>query len=242
MKAIHLFIVGILILSGCAQKPKAPNRKYNHLANKVQSTNIKPHQHIEVAKPSSTSELTPSEIFERYSPAVFKIHTSTGYQGFQGSGFFISNDGLAVSNYHVFRGTTVGYETIILSDGSTYKVTDVYYKDSENDFIIFRVGINHKISYIKIANITPRIGEKVYTIGSPRGLDNTFSSGEISQIRDNGNILQISAPIDHGSSGGVLLNSYGEAIGITSGGIDDSGANLNYAINIKIIKPYIPKQ
>ena len=213
MKAIHLFIVGILILSGCAQKPKAPNRKYNHLANKVQSTNIKPHQHIEVAKPSSTSELTPSEIFERYSPAVFKIHTSTGYQGFQGSGFFISDDGLAVSNYHVFRGTTVGYETIILSDGSTYKVTDVYYKDSENDFIIFRVG-----------------------------LDNTFSSGEISQIRDNGNILQISAPIDHGSSGGVLLNSYGEAIGITSGGIDDSGANLNYAINIKMIKPYIPKQ
>ena len=164
MKAIHLFIVGILILSGCAQKPKAPNRKYNHLANKVQSTNIKPHQHIEVAKPSSTSELTPSEIFERYSPAVFKIHTSTGYQGFQGSGFFISDDGLAVSNYHVFRGTTVGYETIILSDGSTYKVTDVYYKDSENDFIIFRVGINHKISYIKIANITPKIGEKVYTI------------------------------------------------------------------------------
>lgn len=182
--------------------------------------------------------MAPSEIFERYSPAVFKIHTSTGYEEFQGSGFFISSDGLAVSNYHVFRWTTIGYETIILSDGRTYKVTHVYHKDSEHDFIIFKVGINH----IKIANITPKIGEKIYTIGSPRGLDNTFSSGEISQIRNNGDILQISAPIDHGSSGGALLNSQGEAIGITSGGIDDSGANLNYAINIKIIKPYIPKQ
>ncbi len=78
-------------------------------------------------------------------------------------------------------------------------------------------------------------------ISSPRGLDNTFSSGEISQIRGNGReLLQISAPIDHGSSGGVLLNTRGEAIGITTAGLDDSGANLNFAINIDLIKPYIP--
>lgn len=102
------------------------------------------------------------------------------------------------------------------------------------------VGVSRKVNYIKIANNTPKVGEKIYTIGSPRGLDNTFSSGEISQIRENGKILQISAPIDHGSSGGVLLNSKGEAVGITSGGIDDSGANLNYAWNIQLIKSYIP--
>ena len=174
------------------------------------------------------------------SSAVFKIHTSTGYQGFQGSGFFISSNGIAVSNYHVFQGTAVGYEDIILSDGSTYKVTEVYHKSQENDFIIFKVGVGRKVNYVKIANNTPKVGEKIYTIGSPRGLDNTFSSGEISQIRENGKILQISAPIDHGSSGGVLLNSKGEAVGITSGGIDDSGANLNYAWNIQLIKPYIP--
>ena len=102
------------------------------------------------------------------------------------------------------------------------------------------VGVSRKVNHIKIANNTPKVGEKIYTIGSPRGLDNTFSSGEISQIRENGKILQISAPIDHGSSGGVLLNSKGEAVGITSGGIDDSGANLNYAWNIQLIKSYIP--
>lgn len=183
--------------------------------------------------------LSPAEIFKRYSSAVFKIHTSNGFQGSQGSGFFISNDGIAVSNYHVFQGTYVGYEEIILSNGKRYKISNVYHKDEHNDFIIFKVGISQKVNYIKIADVIPAIGEKVYTIGSPRGLDNTFSSGEISQIRDNGKILQISAPIDHGSSGGVLLNSYGEAIGITSAGYDNSGANLNFAININIIKPYI---
>ena len=183
--------------------------------------------------------LSPAEIFEKYSSAVFKIHTSNGLRGSQGSGFFISNDGIAVSNYHVFQGTYVGYEEIILSNGKKYKISNVYHKDAYHDFIIFKVGVPQKINYIKIADVIPAIGEKVYTIGSPRGLDNTFSSGEISQIRDNGKILQISAPIDHGSSGGVLLNSYGEAIGITSAGYDNSGANLNFAININIIKPYI---
>ena len=78
---------------------------------------------------------------------------------------------------------------------------------------------------------------RAYAIGSPRGLENTFSSGEIAQLRGNG-VLQISVPIDHGSSGGALLNEYGEAIGITSAGFDDSGANLNFAISTDLIKKY----
>ena len=49
-------------------------------------------------------------------------------------------------------------------------------------------------------------------------------------------MIQISVPIDHGSSGGALINEYGEVIGITSGGFDDSGANLNFAVNINVVK------
>ena len=185
-----------------------------------------------------TNNLSPEEIFEKNTSAVFKIHTSNGFTGGQGSGFFISSEGVAVSNYHVFQGTTIGYEEIILSNGLRYKVKEVYYKSKEEDFIIFKVDISD-VNYIKISNTSPRIGEKIYTIGSPQGYDNTFSSGEISQIRNNGKLIQISAPIDHGSSGGVLLNSKGEAIGITSSGVDTSIANLNFAINIDLIKPYI---
>lgn len=251
-----------MVLSvGCIGKPSPTRLGYYPTADNNSYTNNNnlpplPNQQKSTPKPINTIEtkpvqpgaksvkteagLSPSEIYERLSSAVFKIHTSTGYEGFQGSGFFISNDGIAVSNYHVFQGTTIGYENIILSDGSTYKLAEVYHKNEEYDFIIFKVNINQEVNYIKIANTTPKVGEKIYTIGSPLGLDNTFSSGEISQIRENGNILQISAPIDHGSSGGVLLNSKGEAVGITSGGIDTSGANLNYAWNIRLVKPYIP--
>ena len=249
-------ILLVLMLSvGCAQKPAVPQKDGGHptSGNNSYLNNSSrpplPNQKTSNSKSVRTTEsistvpgsvLSPSEIFERLSSAVFKIHTSTGYQEFQGSGFFISSNGVAVSNYHVFQGTTIGYEDIILSDGSAYKVTEVYHKSHDNDFILFKVGVNKKVNYVKISNTTPKVGEKIYTIGSPRGLDNTFSSGEISQMRENGEILQISAPIDHGSSGGVLLNSQGEAVGITSGGIDDSGANLNYAWNIQLIKPYIP--
>lgn len=258
MKKILYILLFIMISVGCAQKPAVPNGNNNHPVSNPSSrlgslsNNGRPPLPHQQKGPSQTSRivevrntvddrvLSPSEIFEKNSSAVFKIHTSTGHQGFQGSGFFISSNGVAVSNYHVFQGTAVGYEDIILSDGRTYKVTEVYHKSEENDFIIFKVGINRNVNYVKIADATPKIGEKIYTIGSPRGLDNTFSSGEISQIRENCKILQISAPIDHGSSGGVLLNSKGEAVGITSGGIDDSGANLNYARNIQLIKPYIP--
>lgn len=82
----------------------------------------------------------------------------------------------------------------------------------------------------------PNVGEKVFAIGSPKGFENTFSSGEISQWRDR-NRMQTTVMIDHGSSGGALINEYGEVVGITSGTFDsESVANLNYAVSIDVIK------
>lgn len=181
----------------------------------------------------SPTPLQPTEIFEKYNSAVFMIFTTDGFNQYQGSGFFISSDGLAVSNYHVFQGTAKGAEIIKLSDNRTFRVQEVLAQSTEDDFILFRVAGN--FNHIPISTRTCRVGEKVYAIGSPKGLENTFSSGEISQIRDE-NLIQTSCPFDHGSSGGVLLNAYGEAIGITTGGYDDSGANLNFAKDIRVIR------
>lgn len=184
-------------------------------------------------------KLDGAEIFRRYNPAVFMVFTTDGYQGYQGSGFFISSDGWAVSNYHVFQGTNVGAECIKLSGSDViYKVTDILARSEDEDFILFKVNITNN-SYLPIAQYKPNVGEKVYAIGSPLGLENTFSSGEISQWRDH-NLMQISTQIDRGSSGGALINEYGEVVGITSGTFaDGSQANLNYAWSIDAIKPYI---
>lgn len=214
---------------------------YSHSSSEISrgsSNEVKPQKTIQTVS-TNNGEMSGADLFELYNSAVFMIFTSDGWNEYQGSGFFISRDGVAVSNYHVFQGTGIGYEQIKLSDGSTYKVKEVIARSSDDDVIVFRVdGRGKPFNCIPIAKQLPRIGEKAYAIGSPRGLENTFSSGEISQIRGN-DILQITVPIDHGSSGGVLLNAKGEAIGITSAGIDDSGANLNFAISINVLKKYV---
>ena len=172
-----------------------------------------------ISKSIQSHILEPTEIFKKYNSAVFMIYTTDGLGVFQGSGFFISENGVAVSNYHVFKGTAVGSEVIKLSDGRQCKISEVIAKSESEDYILFRIK-GHFV-HIPVSHRKNNVGEKVYTIGSPRGLENTFSSGEISQIRDD-NYIQISCPIDHGSSGGVLINAYGEAIGITTGGHDES--------------------
>lgn len=168
------------------------------------------------------------------------VYTSDGSNIFQGSGFFVSSTGIAVSNYHVFKDTYIGLEVLKLPSGDKLQIEEVIAKDEEDDFIVFKVKAkeNQCFEYIPISLRSLSVGETVYTIGSPRGLENTFSSGEISQKRNN-NIIQINAPIDHGSSGGALIDVHGEAIGITSGGRDDSGANLNYAIDIKVVREFV---
>ena len=253
MKIVYVSIILMLgcLLSGCRKSSNSRNISRNRVVmveNNVESESRKESK-TRKQRDSSKSDKNEtrvsnrrkyegSEIFEKYNSAVFMIYTSDGVRGAQGSGFFIDDKGLAVSNYHVFKGTTIGAEQIKLVDGNIYKVIEVIEKSKEFDFIIFKVACLNT-NYIPLAKKKPSIGEKVYAIGSPRGLENTFSSGEVSQWRDT-YLMQISALIDHGSSGGALINEYGEVVGITSGSFyDGSQANLNYAWSIDVVKPYI---
>ncbi len=233
---IYCFLI-IIAISSCERKSGRRSREVRSISSNTHSKNalIKSSPSKELGR----NTLSGPEIFEKYNSAVFMIFTSDGGSSFQGSGFFISDNGIAVSNYHVFKGTTKGLENIKLSNGIMFKVKEIIAYDENEDYILFKVEVgSQKINWIPIADNTPRIGERVYAIGSPRGLENTFSSGEVSQLRGE-DIIQISVPIDHGSSGGVLLNSFGEVIGITTSGFDDSGANLNFAISIQVIKRFI---
>lgn len=235
-----------ICVTSCAHKSGHDRRENSSGTNNAEMTsnNVRhgDQRNLEVSMSNNRGDenkMDGAKIFSNYNTAVFMIFTSDGYNGYQGSGFFINSDGLAVSNYHVFKGTNIGAEQIKLANrDDTFKVTDVIHSNTDEDFILFRVNATNT-NYIPIAKFKPQIGEKVYAIGSPRGLENTFSSGEVSQWRDK-NLMQISALIDHGSSGGALINEYGEVVGITSGSFaDGSQANLNYAWSIDVIKPYV---
>ena len=236
--SLCLAFIGLQSCRNASTSHKRNHSQYGGYDNSSKNRTSRNKTHISGVKiqDSRNKKLDGASIYKMYNTAVFMVFTSDGVKGYQGSGFFIDARGLAVSNYHVFEGTNIGNEQIKLpGSDNLYKVTDVIFKNKECDFIIFRVNVPQS-NFIPLAKERPQVGEKVYAIGSPRGLENTFSSGEVSQWRDT-NLMQISALIDHGSSGGALINEYGAVVGITSGSFyDGSQANLNYAWSIEVIK------
>lgn len=244
-KVMIVCLVAIFVLAESCSRGKRSSRSRTRSTETVQTdsprsgrTTVGKRPSIKAAANGNNQEMSGADIFARYNNAVFTVYTSDGYNGYQGSGFFISSDGLAVSNYHVFEGTYQNRAQIKMADGSFSEVSEIIDYSADDDVFVFRVKSHGKQRVkIPISKRKVRVGERAYAIGSPKGLENTFSSGEISQLREG--YIQISVPIDHGSSGGVLLNAYGEAIGITTAGRDDSGANLNFAVDIHVLEKYI---
>ena len=183
--------------------------------------------------------LSGPEIFKRYNSAVFMVFAYGNYSGSQGSGFFIRPDGTAVSNYHVMKGYYSDNVTIVLSDGRKYGISQIIAKSEADDIIIFKVdGQGTTFQWIPVANQRPEIGETVYALGSPQSMQNTFNTGMVSQYRED-NYIQIDVAIDHGSSGGALINNRGQAVGITTAKIENNSAQLNFAKDINLLRKYI---
>ena len=227
--------------SGCSPSGRRSHQKissYKTSSGKVIKRHDTGNKEIEKTKIDKTKALSLNELYEKYKNAVFLVYTSDGYNNYQGSGFFISKNGLAVSNYHVFQGTSKGLEVIKTLDGNQFKISKVLEKNEDNDYIIFRVNIGnyHIMHPIPISSQEPQIGEDVFAIGNPKGLESTLSKGIVSGFRANNSLIQTTTEITHGSSGGPLLNMKGEVTGITAAGLGE--ADLNFAVNIKILKLY----
>jgi len=180
---------------------------------------------IAVPTPPATSvTLTPAEIFADNVDAVFMIGTfdSNGNLVGTGSGFFINSSGVAITNHHVIVGAQ--YAIILTEDGREFNIIGYYTYDIDNDLAVIQIdGVG--FTYLTIGNSDAvRIGETVFAIGSPYGEHNTFSISYVSRfvpelladIYAIQNVIQITAPIYGGSSGGALLNEMGQVIGVTT--------------------------
>lgn len=175
---------------------------------------------------------TLSELYERHKNAVFLIAVPQDESTYaQGTGFFISSTGIGVSNYHVFESGIQEQAVIKTIDNLQYNVKRIIDYNAELDYIVFEVENEHNdFPYLKFALTESGVGEEVFAIGNPRGLEHTLSKGIVSSYRKNNSLIQTTTEITHGSSGGPLFNMKGEVIGITTSGVGE--ANLNFAMNV----------
>ena len=152
-----------------------------------------------------------------------------------GSGFFVG-DNLIATNYHVIEGAARGTAKLV-GQFSTYTIEGVTATDKTNDLALLKVTMSG-IKPLPLGNSSDvKIGETVYVAGNPKGLEGTFSNGIISSRRDpyTKERLQMTAPISPGSSGGPVLNSKGEVIGISFMTLV-GGQNLNFAIPSRYLR------
>ena len=177
--------------------------------------------------------LSAKELYNMTAPKVVEILTRDidGYDLARGSGFFIDANGTIVTNFHVIEDAASAQATTY--DGSTYEVTSVLGYDSYLDLAILRISLTGN-PYLEMPSVPVETGDTIYTLGSSLGLTGTFSDGLVStssRVIDDVDYIQITAPISHGNSGGPLINTLGEVIGVNTWAYTD-GQNINFAVNI----------
>ncbi|MBN2270275.1 MAG: serine protease [Sedimentisphaerales bacterium] len=157
-----------------------------------------------------------------------------------GSGFFV-RDGEVASNLHVVEGAARGYAKIV-GQKSKYDIEGITAIDPERDLVVLRITGARASTLILGSSDAVQVGETVYAVGNPQGLEGTFSQGIISSVREVGTdkLLQITAPISPGSSGGPVLNGKGEVIGVSVATFR-GGQNLNFAIPSNYLKALVDK-
>jgi serine protease Do len=186
--------------------------------------------------------LTPRQMVESSKPAIVRIEVSDrGARGL-GTGFVVGADGRIATNLHVIQG--VAEAVVVLHDGTRFPVEEVVAVDQQRDLVIVRIGRKGLPTLVIGNSDHVSAGDPVYAIGNPLGADYTISDGLISAVRRLGEslvVLQISAPISQGSSGGPLLNHFGEVIGVATW-VSEAGQNLNFGMPSNYLLPLVAEQ
>jgi serine protease Do len=170
--------------------------------------------------------------FENMPDGVPRHHTTIIGEG---SGFFISADGYAVTNNHVVEhAKTVQVTT---DDGTIY-AAKVVGTDAKTDLALIKVDGKKDFTYVNFANHDPRVGDWVIAVGNPFGLGGTVTAGIVSaRGRDIGSgpyddYIQIDAPINKGNSGGPTFDVDGNVVGVNTAIVSPSGGSVGIGLDI----------
>lgn len=169
------------------------------------------------------------DMFQHVAPrVVFISNRSTS-----GSGFFVSEDGLILTNAHVVRGARS--VKVVQRDGKVH--TGRVVERGLNNVDLALVKIDAKTPKLNLSSTGLKVGSWVGSVGHGTGGIWTFNTGMVTNIyatdRDNRSIVQTQIPLNHGNSGGPLVNRDGIVVGVVTAGIDDANA-VNFAIRIDV--------
>jgi serine protease Do len=164
----------------------------------------------------------------------------------QGSGFFISADGYAVTNNHVVEGSTTAE---IQTDNQQTYTAKVVGTDPTSDLALLKVDGRTDFPYVKLSDKMPRVGDWVLAVGNPFGLGGSVTAGIVSARERNiggissDNLIQIDAPINKGDSGGPTFDLDGKVIGVNMMIFSPSGGSIGiaFAIPAETVRAVVPQ-
>jgi putative serine protease PepD len=204
---------------------------------------------------TETSAMTVGDIYERAAPGVVQITSTSedvsGSGPALGSGFVVDKAGHIVTNYHVIE--NAGQIRVSFSNQDTV-VAELVGTDPSTDLAVLQVEASASaLKPLPLGNSDKvRVGDSVVAIGNPFGLDRTATAGIVSALQrlitapnqfTIDHVIQTDAPINHGNSGGPLLNMRGQVIGVNTqietGGISSGNVGIGFAVPANTVKDVV---
>jgi len=207
-----------------------------------------PPQSAKLTLAQNSEEQTRTRVYDKASPAAVTIRAGNA----SGSGFIVSRDGLIVTNAHVVEDAPATV-TVILKDGKRLPAQVIGFGNKGLDLAALKIPNQNNLPTVPLAPLkSVKVGQSVYAIGTPFGeYEHTFTTGVVGRF-DRQGLIQHNADIHPGNSGGPLLNSQAQVIGVnTSGrlspvivngkniGVSQGSIGINFAISVDSLQPFL---
>ena len=182
------------------------------------------------------------DIYAEINPAIVSVDSQLSDGCSCGTGCIIDKNGTILTSAHVLDD---GSDIIVtMSNGQDYKAKVIKRLGEKRDVALLKVNVPYELKTVKLGNSENiKVGEKVFAIGNPFGFSGTLTQGIISRIDYSKNRIQTDAAINPGSSGGPLLNTNGEIIGINQAIYNPdnniSNIGIGFATPVNLVREYL---
>ena len=189
-----------------------------------------------------TEEHSIVSLYKKINPAIVSIDSQFRGGSSCGTGCIINKQGIILTSAHVVEeGESI---VVTLFDGKNYTATVLKRMGENDDIALLKINTSENLKTVKLGNSEKvKVGQKVLAIGNPFGFNGTLTRGIISRIDYEKNRIQTDAAINPGSSGGPLVNTNGEIIGINQAIYNPdnniSNIGIGFAIPINLVKEYL---